>query len=115
MKKFLVAALASLLALTAFAHECEECDKSGKPHCHALFFENNRGGLTIITDRTDRCGSVKMMDGYAFSSTNEYVEFCWIPRGDAVLVKFPDMEPGIWPSQAFKPLYVEPDVSHLKK
>ena len=64
MKKFLVAALALLLSLTAFAHECEECDRPGKPHYHAMFFDNNRGGLTIITDRQEHCGGMKMMDGY---------------------------------------------------
>ena len=115
MKKFMVAALALLLSLTAFAHECEECDNPGKPHYHAMFFENNRGGLTIITDKNKNCGGFQMMDGYAFSAENEYVEFCWIPRGEAVLVKFPDMEPGVWPFEAFKPLYEEPDISHLKK
>jgi len=115
MKKILVAALMALSAF-AWAHDCPECDDPGKQHYHAMFFANNVGGLTVITSDTKHCAGMQMMDGYAYGTDGaDFVRFCWIPRGDAVLVKFPNMEPGIWPFSAFEPMWEQPDISKFEK
>lgn len=115
MKKILVAALMALSAF-AWAHECPECDDPGKPHYHAMFFANNVGGLTVITSETKHCGAMKMFDGYAYGEGgSDFVRFCWAAKGDAVLVKFPGMDTGIWPFSAFEPMYDQPDISKFEK
>lgn len=115
MKKILVAALMAFSAF-AWAHDCPECDDPGKPHYHAMYFANNVGGLTVITNESKHCASMQMMDGYAYGTDGaDFVRFCWLPRNNAVLVKFPNMEPGMWPFSAFKPMWEQPDISKFEK
>lgn len=85
---------------------------------HAMYFDNNKGGKTIITDRYEYCAKLNMFDGYAYSKDfEEVVKFCWVPRGDAVLVLFdgkPATQPTtVWPMMAFKVLNEEPDLNIL--
>lgn len=80
---------------------------------HAMYFDNNKGGKTIITDRSEYCAKLNMFDGYAYSKDfEEVVRFCWIPRGDAALVLFegqPATQPTtVWPMQAFTVMKEEP-------
>ena len=106
----LILALAFLVTPIAFAHDYAE------KHVHAKYFKNNVGGWTVITDRTKWCGGMKAFDGYAFSSGGEKIRFCWVPRGNAVLVKFEgENETGVWPMESFEDLdpELEPDLNVL--
>lgn len=111
MKKLVAALIVALTATVAWAHECPECNSETVVHYHAMFFQNNVGGLTVITDRNEHCGSVDMMDGYAFDGNQLLQRFCWVPRGAAVMVKFPGLDTGMWPFKSFEPMYDEPDIS----
>ena len=106
----LILALAFLVAPIAFAHELAE------KHVHAKYFKNNVGGWTVITDKQKWCGAMNAFDGYAFSSAGDKTRFCWVPRGDMVLVRFEgERDTGMWPMASFEdlPPEQEPDVSVL--
>lgn len=92
----------------AIAHETKE------KHAHAKYFENNVGGATVITDRQNWCRSTNSFDGYAWGSNGGAVKFCWVPRGNKVLVKFEgENDTGVWPMEIFQDLDDEPDLNIL--
>ncbi len=74
-------------------------------------FENNVGGWTIITNRTQNCGYRGMYDGYAYGEGGaNYTQLCWLIRGDKVLAVLETGEPLFWSIRSFETLEVEPDV-----
>lgn len=102
--------LAFLATPFAIAHD------NAEKHVHAKYFKNNVGGWTVITDKTKWCGAMQAFDGYAFSAAGDKTRFCWVPRGDMVLVRFEgERDTGMWPMQAFEdlPPEQEPDVNTL--
>lgn len=104
--------LAVALFVTSFAFAHDDAEK----HVHAKYFKNNVGGWTVITDKTRWCGAMKAFDGYAFSSAGDKTRFCWVPRGDMVLVRFEnERDTGMWPMAAFEdlPPEQEPDVNAM--
>lgn len=106
----LILALAILATPFALAHELAE------KHVHAKYFKNNVQGWTVITDKTKWCGGMNAFDGYAFSAAGDATRFCWVPRGDKVLVKFEGSnDTGMWPMDSFEDLEpeLEPDVNVL--
>lgn len=106
----LILALAILATPFALAHDFAE------KHVHAKYFHNNVGGWTVITDKQKWCGALNAFDGYAFSSAGDKTRFCWVPRGNAVLVKFEgEKDTGVWPMDSFEDLEpeLEPDVNVL--
>lgn len=100
--------IALFVSSIATAHEYAE------KHAHAKYFDNNVGGKTVITDRQKWCGSINAFDGYAWGSNGGAIKFCWVPRGDRVLVKFEgENDTGIWPMEVFQDLEQEPDMNTL--
>jgi hypothetical protein len=101
MKK-LVAIVLSLISCYSFAEESQ-----------AAGFKNNAGGWTVITTRDHYCAGLGMNDGYAFG-TDSYVRFCWIRRGNAILVVFENGENRTWPAESFELLPSEPEYKNNK-
>ena len=79
----------------------------------AAGFKNNAGGWTVITDRNQYCSTLNMNDGYAFG-TDSYVRFCWLQRGNAILVVFETGENRAFPAASFEILTSEPEYKNSK-
>lgn len=93
MKK--LAVVLSLISCYSFAEE-------------AAGFQNNAGGWTVITTRSQYCGDRGMNDGYAFG-TDAYIRFCWLQKNNAILVVFENGETRAWPAASFELLSSEPE------
>ena len=110
MRRLLLLLSLLLVAPVSIAHW------EGEAHHHSKYFKNNVGGLTVITTRDTWCKAIGAHDGYAFSSAGDKIRFCWVLRGDKVLVKFEgNNETGMWPMEVFEdlPHDQEPDMNAM--
>lgn len=81
---------------------------------HAAGFQNNAGGMTIITDRSFYCGSRGMYDGYAFAADGRTARFCWITKNNAIMAVYEDGDIRTYHPDSFKLLAEEPEVNFNK-
>lgn len=102
MRQLIIAILFAAISSTASAEES-----------HAAGFANNAGGMTIITDRTQYCGSKGMYDGYAFGAEKgQFNRFCWLIKGEAVLAVYETGDIRTYHIKSFELLDVEPEVGN---
>lgn len=105
MMKRLIAALFAVFAVGITAAQEQQ----------AAGFQNNAGGWTVITSRTQYCATLNMFDGYAFATNGAmYTRFCWVQRGNAILALMEDNEMRTWPVASFEMLASEPEVNNNK-